>query len=149
MQTTPSQKAIAQFIESLIITAIIAGLVSASALLTGTGAINWQEVGVSFGLAFAFSLAHGFTAYIKNVPSPDQAQSAALSSTLDALITEIQRRTGLVSASIQASTSATPSNIKVQVQQPDNNVAPVAQSQIQPPDITATQIPVVQAPAQQ
>lgn len=141
MQISPSQKAIAQFIESLIITAIIAGLVSASALLTGTGTINWQEVGISFGLAFAFSLAHGLAAYLKNVPSPDQAQMAMLSSTLDGLVTDIQRRIGPIS-------SAQPAIPTQAVQQPASNVVASAAPQIQPPDNTG-QVPVVQPPAQQ
>lgn len=91
-QKTATQQALVQFIESIIITAIIAGIVSIATALTGTGAINWREVGLNFGLAVAFSLAHSLTAYLKAMPATGQIDLAGLGAAIETLTGIAQQR---------------------------------------------------------
>jgi hypothetical protein len=91
-QKTATQQALIQFVESIVITAIIAGIVSISSALTGTGAINWREVGLNFGLAVAFSLAHSLTAYLKAMPATGQIDLAGLGAAIEALTGIAQQR---------------------------------------------------------
>lgn len=78
--TTPTKGAIIQFIESVIITAILAGIAAASPLLQGHESINWQAAGGVFLTAFGYSLATGVVTYFKLKPSPLQQQSVGESS---------------------------------------------------------------------
>jgi hypothetical protein len=59
-----------QLLESLIITALIAGIVAASSTLSDNGKIDWQVTGGAFAIAFLFSLAHGLATYLKMLPPP-------------------------------------------------------------------------------
>lgn len=84
MKTTPTQSAIIQFVESLLITAIIAGLYNIS-MLPATGTVSLQQVVASFGLAVLVSLAHSLTAYLKALPTASTGQDySALGTALDA-----------------------------------------------------------------
>lgn len=82
---TPPQRALLQLLESLFITAIIAGLFSASTLITTDGPIDWHQVLYAFSLAVAFSIAHGLVAYFK--PS-----DLTLSEVIDAMYQALERR---------------------------------------------------------
>lgn len=62
---TPAQRALVQFIESMLITALIAGLFSISTYITTDGPIDWTKIVYAFGLAVAFSVAHSLAAYFK------------------------------------------------------------------------------------
>jgi hypothetical protein len=73
MSSAQQQASIAgllQLLESLIITALIAGIVAASSTLSDNGRIDWQVTGGAFAIAFLFSLAHGFATYLKMLPAP-------------------------------------------------------------------------------
>jgi hypothetical protein len=67
---TPLQHAQIQFIESMIITALMAAIASISPLLTSSSPINWRIAGASFALAFLFSAAHSLSAYLKASRTP-------------------------------------------------------------------------------
>jgi hypothetical protein len=82
--------ALIQLLESMIITAIIAGIVAASSTLSDNGKINWTITGGAFGLAFLFSLAHSFAAYVKMLPAPNSVSMDQLGSVLDGFITKLQ-----------------------------------------------------------
>lgn len=84
---TPTQSAIIQFVESILITAIIAGMYNI-ATLPATGTISLQQVVASFGLAVLVSLAHSLTAYLKALPTSANGQDYnALGTALDAAFT--------------------------------------------------------------
>lgn len=83
--------ALIQLVESIIITAIIAGIVAASSTLTNGGAIDWQITGGVFALAFLFSLAHSLTAYIKTLPAPNNVSMDDLGTVLDDFVTRIEK----------------------------------------------------------
>lgn len=84
-----AEQALLQLVESLLITALIAGIISASAAISAGGALDWQLIGWSFGTCFIFSLGHGIAAYFKTVPSSQEAQ---LGPAIDALITALEKR---------------------------------------------------------
>lgn len=95
MQKTPTQQALIQFLESIVITALIAGIASISNLLIGNGEINWQQAGITFGFAIVFSLAHSLSAYLKALPAPagqGQPDYSSLGTVLDAFLTSLQQR---------------------------------------------------------
>ena len=79
-----TQQALTQFVESMLITALIAALVSVTPMLSGSS-INWQEIGLAFGLAFAVSVAHSIVAYMRPT-QPD------LSAALDAILQVVEQR---------------------------------------------------------
>jgi hypothetical protein len=84
-----TEQALLQLIESLLITALITGIISASAAIATNGSINWQLVGFLFGTSFLFSLGHGVAAYFKTVPDSQEAQLGVV---IDALITALEKR---------------------------------------------------------
>lgn len=84
-----TEQALLQLVESLLITALITGIISASAAIAADGSINWQLVGFLFGTSFIFSLGHGIAAYFKSVPSSQEAQLGAV---VDALIAALEKR---------------------------------------------------------
>lgn len=63
--TTPAQRALVQFVESMIITALITALIGVEPLVAGTGLINWRTTGTVFTLLFMFSVAHSAVAYFR------------------------------------------------------------------------------------
>ena len=91
---TPTQQALIQFIESIVITALIAGVASISNLLIGNGQINWQQAGITFGFAIVFSLAHSLSAYLKALPAASQGQPdySSLGTVLDAFVSSLEQR---------------------------------------------------------
>lgn len=90
---TPTQKALIQFAESIVITAFIAGIASISNLLIGNGQINWTQAGITFGFAVVFSLAHSISAYLKAIPAAqNQPDLSGLGTVLDAFLTSLQQR---------------------------------------------------------
>lgn len=116
---TPTQQAFIQFIESILITAIIAGLVSISGLITGTGPLNWTQVGIDFGLAVAFSLAHSLAAYLKALPAPSQQTGQAidlniLGTVLDDLFSQFQNRLNVLTVPVAAPTPIQPQQSTIQ-----------------------------------
>jgi hypothetical protein len=117
---TPTQKALIQFAESIIITAFIAGVASLSNVLIGNGQINWQQASITFGFAVLFSLAHSISAYLKAIPAQqNQPDLSGLGTVLDAFLANLEQRFNTVKAPA-AVTSAT-------VQPPATTAAPVAQ----------------------
>ena len=84
-----AEQAFLQLAESLLITALITGVVGASAAIAADGSINWQLVGFLFGTSFIFSLGHGVAAYFKTVPNSQEAQ---LGIAVDALLTALEKR---------------------------------------------------------
>lgn len=101
MQKTPTQQALIQFIESIVITALIAGIASISNLLIGNGQINWTQAGITFGFAIVFSLAHSLSAYLKALPSPaqqGQPDYSSLGSVLDAFVSNLEQHLSAVVA---------------------------------------------------
>jgi hypothetical protein len=113
---TPTQQALIQFIESIIITAIIAGIVSISSVVTGTGPLNWHEATLNFGLAVAFSLAHSVAAYLKAQPATS-IDLVGLGAAIDALVSKVQNTQPATVQPAQTATTATalavhgPSNV--------------------------------------
>lgn len=90
---TPTQKALIQFAESIVITALIAGIASLSNLFVGDGQINWYQAGITFGFAVLFSLAHSISAYLKAIPAAqDQPDLSGLGTILDSFLTNLQQR---------------------------------------------------------
>jgi len=124
-QKTASQQALIQFIESIVITAIIAGIVSVSSAITGSGPINWHEVWLNFGLAVAFSLAHSLTAYLKALPSNTQTGQPdliGLGAAIEALTNIVQQRvqpTQGQPVQVAQITQAKPATIAAQPVRPD------------------------------
>lgn len=101
--TSPTQKALLQFAESMIITALIAGIASISNLLIGNGQINWTQAGITFGFAVVFSLAHSLSAYLKAIPAAQQGQPdySALGTVLDTFLNNLEQRLNAVKAPAQ------------------------------------------------
>ncbi len=63
--TPAQQRALVQLIESMIITAIIAGFFSIAPLIESDGPLDWGKIGLFFLFAVIFSLAHSAVAYFK------------------------------------------------------------------------------------
>lgn len=90
---TPTQLGLNQFLISIIATSLTAGLTSISLFFTEIGPINWQLVGYTFMVAFLFSLAHGFVAYLKALPAPAQGvELTGIATILDDLLSQFQTR---------------------------------------------------------
>src|SRR5512142_266463 len=93
MGNTPTQKALIQFAESILITALIAGIASLSNLFVGNGQINWTQATITFAFAVLFSLAHSVSAYLKAIPAQQsQPDYSNLGTVLDAFLTSLQQR---------------------------------------------------------
>lgn len=84
-----AKQALIQLIESLLITALIAGIISASAAISTHGTLDWQLIGWLFATSFLYSLGHGIAAYFKTIPGSQEAQ---LGMAIDALITALEKR---------------------------------------------------------
>ena len=84
-----AEQALLQLAESLLITALISGMIGASAAISDGGTINWQLVGFLFGTSFLFSLGHSIAAYFKAIPNSQEAQ---LGIAVDALLTALEKR---------------------------------------------------------
>ena len=82
---TPAQRALLQLLESLLISAIIAGLFSASTLIMANGPIDWNRVAYTFGLAAVISVGHSLTAYFRPSDVP-------LSEVIDGLVQAVEKR---------------------------------------------------------
>lgn len=80
-----TQQALTQFVESMLITALIAAIFDVTPMVSGSGSINWQVVGVSFFWAFVVSAAHSFIAYMRPT-QPD------LSAALDGILRVVEQR---------------------------------------------------------
>jgi len=74
-----------QLIRSILITAIIAGLVSAGTLITTDGPIDWNRIIYTFGLAVAFSVAHSVAEYFRPT-------DVALSDVVEAVTQAFEKR---------------------------------------------------------
>ena len=99
---TPTQKALIQFAESIIITAFIAGVASLSNVLIGNGQINWQQASITFGFAVLFSLAHSISAYLKAIPAAqNQPDFSALGNVLDTFLVTLEQRLNAVKVPAQ------------------------------------------------
>lgn len=116
MQKTPTQQALIQFIESIVITALIAGVASISNLLIGNGQINWQQAGITFGFAIVFSLAHSLSAYLKALPAASQGQPdyRGLGTVMDAFVTTLEQRLSAVVTHPAQPVVAQPQAVQVQ-----------------------------------
>lgn len=84
--TTPARRATIQFIESLLITALITGCFVVAPLIETTGPINWYQIILSFLFAVLWSFAHGVVAYFK----PSNPQVSIIETVLDAVERRIQ-----------------------------------------------------------
>lgn len=137
MQKTPTQQALIQFLESIVITALIAGIASISNVLIGDGQINWTQAGITFGFAIVFSLAHSLSAYLKALPAPDQQGQpdySSLGSVLDSFLNTLQQRLDVARTPVVVQPVVQP----VAVQQA---ATPAPQPQAQPaPPSTPAQI---------
>lgn len=69
-----ANQALIQFLISMLISALAAGLVSIGDALN-KGPINWSLVALSFGLAFAFSVLHSLAAFLISLPPPNKDQA--------------------------------------------------------------------------
>lgn len=137
---TPSQQALIQFLESIIITAIIAGIVSLSSVAISTGPFNWHTAGLSFGLAVAFSLAHSVAAYLKAQPATS-IDLVGLGTAIDVLVGKVQN----IQPQVQPA-QVTPAATAQPVHGPGGVVVA---SDAQPATVTAQQpIPAFTATAQ-
>lgn len=99
-----AKQALLQLVESLLITALITGIISASAAISTSGTLDWQLIGWLFGASFLFSLAHGIAAYFKSIPGSQEQQ---LGVAIDALIAALEKRFPLAQPT-QPTTTATP-----------------------------------------
>jgi len=96
---TPAQRALIQFIESILITAVIAGLFAASLALGQDGPVDWKEVGAVAAFAFIFSVAHSVAAYFKQHPpvqivssDPNDAPPLNLGEAMDQVVGQLEKR---------------------------------------------------------
>ncbi len=64
LNLTPGERAILKTLQSLFITALIAGLIAAAQYLTAPGEVNWTAVGYAVVIAIIFSFAHGLAKYV-------------------------------------------------------------------------------------
>lgn len=127
---TPTARALVQFLESMLITACIAGLLSIEPLIAGTGSIDWQVAATTFGLAVFFSLAHSIAAYFK----PSQPD---LSAAVSAVVDELEAHTKPVSSSptmptVQPMLTGYP-NVPMNTQQPATPIVAPAQGSVWAP----------------
>lgn len=123
--TTPAKRATIQFVESLLISALLTGCFVIAPLIESTSPINWQQIIVSFLFAVLWSLIHGVVAYFK----PYNAQVSIIETVLDA----VERRIHPI--------MPTPQNPLVVIHAQTSQIAtttPVATSTVQP-DKDATQ----------
>lgn len=110
MGNTPTQKALIQFAESILITALIAGIASLSNLFVGNGQINWTQATITFAFAVLFSLAHSVSAYLKAIPAQQsQPDYSSLGTVLDAFVSNLEQHLSAVVAK-----SAQPAQPQVQ-----------------------------------
>ena len=63
--SSAQRQALIQLVESMIITAFIAGLLSIAPLIETDGPLDWGKIGLFFLFAVLFSLAHSAVAYFK------------------------------------------------------------------------------------
>jgi hypothetical protein len=94
---TPTQKALIQLAESLVITALIAALIAIGPVLLATGPIDWTHALLAFVIAFVFSVAHGGAAYLK-------AYNVPLATVLDADISAVEQK--IEPLAVQTTTTA-------------------------------------------
>ncbi len=92
--SSKTQQALIQLLESMAITALIAGLFSIGTILAGNGPIDWRQVGIAFGLAVAFSLAHSLATYFK------ASNQVELGTAIEAVIDAIEQRFGALAQPI-------------------------------------------------
>lgn len=85
LPTPAPQRALLQLVESMLISASVAGLLSVGPLFAGDGTLDWSKIDYVFLFAFAVSLAHSIVAYFKPI-QPVAAMSA------EAIVDAIERR---------------------------------------------------------
>lgn len=93
---TPAQRALIQLVESLLISALVAGIAAITPMLAGSGAIDWQQTANIFFLAVIFSIAHGVVAYFKT-------SNADLANALETIIDLLEKRMSSVAQEQKAS----------------------------------------------
>jgi uncharacterized membrane protein len=64
LNLTPGERALLKTLQSLLITAIIAGLIAGATYLNNPEPINWQHLGYIVIIAIVFSFAHGIAKFI-------------------------------------------------------------------------------------
>lgn len=84
--TTPAQRATIQFVESLLISALITGCFAIAPLIETMGPINWYQIIAYFLFAVLWSLIHGVVAYFR----PYNPQVSIIETVLDAVERRIQ-----------------------------------------------------------
>ena len=84
--TTPTQRATIQFVESLLISALITGCFAIAPLIESTGPINWYQIIAYFLFAVLWSLIHGVVTYFR----PYNPQVSIIETVLDAVERRIQ-----------------------------------------------------------
>lgn len=78
--STPTRSALLQFVESLAISALLAGFFSAYPFLSGE-ATDWRTVGTVFLSSALYSVATSLATYYKLKPPPGQTSMTAATTT--------------------------------------------------------------------
>lgn len=89
--TPQARRALLQLLESLFITSLISGLLTATDVIDTNGKLNWSFIALVTVISFVFSLAHGVAAYFKT--QPDQ-QEQLVGAAVDAFIAALEKRYG-------------------------------------------------------
>jgi|SRR5579883_1063090 len=82
---TPTQAALIQFLQSLIISALVTALIAIGPLLMATGPVDWKQIGLVAGVAFILSILHGVAEYLKQY-------NPQLSSAVETDLTAVEAR---------------------------------------------------------
>lgn len=84
---TPVERASLKFLQSLILTALIAGLLTAAQYLQGNGSINWHELLIAVAGAMGLAIFHAIAKYFTS-----QAGTAILGASIETFADEIAKR---------------------------------------------------------
>lgn len=137
MKMAPAQKAIIQFIESILITAIIVGLFDIS-LLPKSASI--QQIAATFFAAVLVSLVHSLIAYLKALPGQNNGLAAALDAALNRFLPQF---TAALPAPIQQTVTPAQPATQPMVQVPAPILQQLYQQQSIAPFTTTGQQPAI------
>jgi hypothetical protein len=83
LNLTPGERALLKTLQSLLITAIVVGLITAATYLNGSGPINWRYLTFTVIIAIIFSFAHGIAKLI--TANGDEPLGAAIEAVTEAV----------------------------------------------------------------
>ena len=149
--SSAQQRALIQLIESMIITAIIAGIFSIAPLIESDGPLDWGKIGLFFLFAVIFSLAHSAVAYFKTT---NLELGTVLEQVVNALgqryrATPLQGAQNSAIRPVGQSTSTGYPNIPATVQPRQNVTTAPNQSLVDTAPRPIVQPPIVPPPDQQ